>query len=338
MAGSKNAWTLYKYWIGGSMYLAMMGAVGIQARDFFNNAAQRHEQIERQRQKIEAQSQEIQKIIDSRIYSEYSQNLLKVDQIAKHQEMARTQPGIPLPSKPKPVQEDDRPIDQKYPVKIDQHDVYYNNMQEALKSLQEPIKEGDKISERFEARKEKLIKEENEESDEIRFYRAHQTILNMYITQLGDRIQHTQNTTLQEMNKELTAANQLRIEGLFGEGENVNFVTKTMTHLMQDYKYQLLPEYGPLANSVDENKIDSLSDEELELMAVRLQEHVGEMKGHLEASVTPELKHIKENVELEHIRMQEIINQIAKVSKLLTAYKDLEATLIENSFEIMDIK
>jgi len=73
-------------------------------------------------------------------------------------------------------------------------------------------------------------------------------------------------------------------------------------------------------------------------MAVRLQEHVGEMKGHLETSVTPELNHIKENVELEHIRMQEIINQIAKVSKLLTAYKDLEATLIENSFEIMDIK
>jgi len=62
------------------------------------------------------------------------------------------------------------------------------------------------------------------------------------------------------------------------------------------------------------------------------------MKGHLETSLIPELEYIHEQVDFEHLKMNRLIDHTENVAKMFKHHKDLEATMLAQSFELMDIR
>jgi hypothetical protein len=127
---------------------------------------------------------------------------------------------------------------------------------------------------------------------------------------------------------------------LFGALGNEEAVSKWFDFLLYEFKYKCLPDYGTLLHDGQLDKIvsDDMSDEDLALLANRLQEHAQNMHDHLETSLIPKLSYIDEQVKYEHLKMQRLLEHQENVSKMYRHHKDLEATLLNQSFEIMDIR
>ena len=97
-----------------------------------------------------------------------------------------------------------------------------------------------------------LETEKKLESSDMIWYKAHQSILNMYMEKIDDRISNLKNKGLGD---ELEKIVELKQKQLFGDMPNEDAVQKVFDYIMYEYKYCLCPMYGNLLTNINVDEL-----------------------------------------------------------------------------------
>lgn len=152
----------------------------------------------------------------------------------------------------------------------------------------------------------KLENTDIDDDKDVMYYRAHVGIKDLYANEIFERMQKLMETDLVQKEKDLQEQIEMKI---FGVENTSGEVTKVMDSLAS-FRYQLtpnlllLPRYNSgkissIISSLNSNgylwgteapEIVKSKDEQLEILAQRLEEHVDGWINHLDDKLLPELQ------------------------------------------------
>jgi len=182
-----------KFYLSSGFYTAFFGSVGYTGYHVYNESVARQKVIRRRTNEIQAETEAFRKIVRTKVYDEYSRNLLNKPEI-KREPIKDHKDKIPKASPPPSIKPYSGPAELtefRYSPVIDESDQYYKMIEETLASLKAPFAEGDKISERFKSSIKKL-EETKDTFPELTYYLAHYSITKMQIGAVKVRIENAQ--------------------------------------------------------------------------------------------------------------------------------------------------
>lgn len=210
--------------------------------------------------------------------------------------------------------------------------------------LQAPLSEGDVITQAIEERWRKLENTDIDDDKDVMYYRAHITIKDMYALKINERIQKFMQGQMAQREKEISELSQMQI---FGKTSNQEEVTKIFDGLMEEYKYEVVPEpllFGRYDHRKIGNIIYSLKDqssfwssespeslkkkeEGLALLSERVEEHLDHWISHLD-KLEPELDHLKSKIDDEVKKINCLTDHFAFVNMKQRDYLNLSNTIL----------
>ena len=132
-----------RFYISSSFYAAFFGSVGYSGYNVFNESVARQKLLRQRSQQIQAETEEFRKIVRTKVYDEYSRNLLNKPEIGKREPVKDFKDKVPEVLKAsldvKPYLGPTELTQHRYSPIIDESDQYYKMIEETLISLKEPF-------------------------------------------------------------------------------------------------------------------------------------------------------------------------------------------------------
>ena len=182
-----------KFYISSGFYTAFFGSVGYTGYHVYNESLARQKVVRERTYQIQAETEEFRKIVRTKVYDQYSRNLLhkpdvKREPVKDHKDKipkARPVPVIGAYSGPAEL------TGFRYSPVIDESDQYFKMIDETLTSLKAPFAAGDEISARF-LESIKKLEESKDTFPELTYYLAHYSITKMQIASVKERLEKAQ--------------------------------------------------------------------------------------------------------------------------------------------------